>query len=495
MNIFIIDRDENEARGLQWYLKSYLLNRVEVIILESFLQLDQMKGEVIPDIVIVEMELIQQSHDLSLLRYLREEGADLYAITAEPLFKHALKAIQLQVTHFFVKPVDLEHLKDLINHRRREFVSNELSVSKNDNSDHFYLQLFCSNDHLYPKKNQLFFLIEPDNREDIIPLYKWLSKISSFDNLKMYPLSKRIICVSDTVVRAEFESRARTLMREWKFINGTYINIAVYDGTPVILNQLYLDMKKSLNQRFYKGFEHIFYVSKQFVVQHLDPLLTPEDQQLWINSLENHDIKSIKSFLYELSAQGSHYEEDLLRIYLTSVLAQLRRFMKKYHLQQKSELEESYLTLFRIILEHPILYTIIQEIFLFTQTLMKLAKNAKEKENYGVLTADLIKDQYMNTAFSLNSAAVQLGITPNYLSSVFSKYHEIPFKRYLQYYRIEQSKGKLAHTDLPISEVAHANGFEDPNYFSKTFKEYTGLPPNRYRKRHRKKGRERENYN
>ncbi|MCX2839931.1 helix-turn-helix transcriptional regulator, partial [Salinimicrobium sp. MT39] len=264
-----------------------------------------------------------------------------------------------------------------------------------------------------------------------------------------------------------------------------YINIAVYDGVPVTLNQLYSEMKKSLNQRFYKGFEHIFYVSKHLVVKHLDPLLTPEDQQLWITSLENHDISSIKNFLYTLSAQGSYYEEDLIRIYLTSVLAQIRRFMKKYDFQQKPDLEEKYLKLFRIILEHPILYTIIQEMILFTQSLMKLAKNEKEKANYGKLTADLINDQYTNTAFSLSSAADTLGITPNYLSAVFSKYHEIPFKRYLQQYRLEQSKNTLIHTELTISEVAHANGFEDPNYYSKTFKEYAGLPPNRYRKRQR----------
>ncbi|MFC5732060.1 AraC family transcriptional regulator [Cytobacillus gottheilii] len=485
MNIFIIDRDENEARGLQWYLQSYLLNRVEVIILESMVQLNKKKEEMIPDIIIVEMELIQQPNDFSLLGYLREKGTDLYALTAEPLFKHALKAIQLQVTHLFVKPVDLELLKEIINTSRTVRVSDELVISESENSDHFYMQLFSSSKNLFPKENQLFFLIEPDNRKDIISLYKWLNDISSFMNLKIYPLTKRIICVSDFVEITEFEHRARTIMREWNSINDTYINIAVYDGVPVTLNQLYSEMKKSLNQRFYKGFEHIFYVSKHLVVKHLDPLLTPEDQQLWITSLENHDISSIKNFLYTLSAQGSYYEEDLIRIYLTSVLAQIRRFMKKYDFQQKPDLEEKYLKLFRIILEHPILYTIIQEMILFTQSLMKLAKNEKEKANYGKLTADLINDQYTNTAFSLSSAADTLGITPNYLSAVFSKYHEIPFKRYLQQYRLEQSKNTLIHTELTISEVAHANGFEDPNYYSKTFKEYAGLPPNRYRKRQR----------
>ena len=32
-------------------------------------------------------------------------------MTTEPLFKNALKAIDLQVAHLFVKPIDLELLK------------------------------------------------------------------------------------------------------------------------------------------------------------------------------------------------------------------------------------------------------------------------------------------------------------------------------------------------------------------------------------------------
>ncbi|MFJ8236361.1 helix-turn-helix domain-containing protein [Ureibacillus sp. NPDC094379] len=490
MKIFIIDRDYSEAKGFEWYLKSYLLNKVDIHILKSIDQLYLLYQQIRPDIIIVEIELVKQPNDIAFFKLARKDGTEIFAITSEPLFQHALKAIQMQVTHFFVKPVDLNHLKYLINTSSKRD-ANEVSIPGNEEfpSD-FYLQLFLNSESIFPENDQLFFLIEPEQPEDLITLYNWLKETPVFDRIKIYPLSERIICISEYVEKSQFERKARTLIREWNMLSGSFINIAIYDGPPVQLNATYLETKKALNQRFYKGFEQIFYISRKLTSQPLDPLLTPEEQQLWIQSLENGDIQTIKEFLYRLSVEGTYYEQDSIRIHLTSVLAQIRRFMLKYNLHQKALIEENYRQLFHIILEYPILYTIIQEIILFTQTLMKLAADAKIelKANYAELAADLIEQQYKNMKLSLIEVANQLGISSNYLSSIFSRHHGVPFKRYLQQYRIQQAQKTLVETDYTISEVAQISGFEDPNYFTKLFKAYTGQSPHRYRKMQRNKG-------
>ncbi len=484
MKICIIDRDYIEAKGLKWYLETYLLNELEVYIFKSIDQLFQQYQQIHPDILIVEIELIKNPNDISFFKLARKDGTEIFATTSEPLFQHALKAIQMQVTHFFIKPVDLNHLKYLINSSTKKSKADVNSIVNYEIPNDFYLQLFLNSESGFPKDHQLFFLIEPEFSKDIIDLYSWLKETPIFENIEIYPLSKRIICISEFVEKTLFEKKARTLIREWNVMSGSYINIAIYDKAPVPLNEIYLETKNALKQRFYKGFEHIFYVSKQLTPLPLDPLLTPEEQQLWIQGLENLDIQTIKEFLYRLSVDGTYYEQDSIRIHLTSVLAQIRRFMLKYNLHQKAVLEENYRQLFNIILEHPILYTIIQEIILFTQTLMKLASDAKIelKVNYAELAADLIEQQYKNTKLSLIEIANQLGITSNYLSSIFSKHHGVAFKRYLQQIRIQHAQKTLLETDFPISEVAQLNGFEDPNYFAKLFKTYTGQSPNRYRK-------------
>lgn len=487
MKIFIIDRDATEAQGLKWYLESYLLNEIEVHILNSIDQLYQQYQQIHPDILIIEIELVKHPNDVAFFKLARNNGTEIFSITSEPLFQHALKAIQMQVTHFFVRPVDLNQLKYLINTSTKRNTTGVNSIVNYEFPNNFYLQLFLNSESVFPKDNRLFFIIEPEHSKDLIALYSWLKETPIFDHIEIYPLSKRIICISEFVEKSYFEKKARTLIREWNIMSDSYINIAIYDGASVQLNEIYLETKNALNQRFYKGFEQIFYVSKQLTPLPLDPLLTPEEQQLWIQGLENLDIQTIKEFLYRLSIDGTYYEQDSIRIHLTSVLAQIRRFMLKYNLHQKAVLEDNYRQLFNIILEHPILYTIIQEIILFTQTLMKLAADAKVelKANYAELATDLIEQQYKNTNLSLIEIANQLGITPNYLSSVFSKHHGVAFKRYLQQIRIHHAQKTLLETDFPISEIAQLNGFEDPNYFAKLFKAYTGHSPYRYRRMQR----------
>ncbi|MBM7609129.1 YesN/AraC family two-component response regulator [Lysinibacillus composti] len=487
MNIFIIDRDHSEAKGFEWYLKSYLLNKVDLYIFHSIDQLYQAYQQIKPDIIIVEIDLVKHQHDVAFFNSARRNGTEIFAITSEPLYQHALKAIEMQVTHFFVKPVDLNQLKYLINtSSKRGNMEVDFPVNREFPSD-FYLRLFLNSESTFPDNQQLFFLIEPEQLKDLITLYNWLKETPVFEGLEIYPLSERIICISEYVEKSQFEKKARTLIREWNMMSGSFINVAIYDGPPIPLSATYVETKYALNQRFYKGFENIFYTSKKLTPQPLDPLLTPEEQQLWIQSLENHHIQNIKEFLYRLSVEGTYYEQDSIRIHLTSVLAQIRRFMLKYNLHQKALIEENYRQLFHIILEYPILYTIIQEIILFTQALMKLASDTKVelKANYAELAADLIEQQYKNMKLSLIEVAYQLGITSNYLSTIFSKHHGVPFKRYLQQFRIQQAQKTLVETDFTISEVAQISGFEDPNYFAKTFKAYTGQSPYRYRKMRR----------
>ena len=53
---------------------------------------------------------------------------------------------------------------------------------------------------------------------------------------------------------------------------------------------------------------------------------------------------------------------------------------------------------------------------------------------------------------------------------------------YLEEWRIERAAHALAHTDLPIHEIARAVGYEDPYHFSRVFRCLTSLSPLHYRK-------------
>ena len=157
--------------------------------------------------------------------------------------------------------------------------------------------------------------------------------------------------------------------------------------------------------------------------------------------------------------------------------------MMKYNLQQQAKMEAQYRELFHLILEHPILYAIVQEFILFTQKLMQAVKTTQQAlpVNYMELAISIIEQNYTDTTLSLQTVAKKLNISANYLSNVFSKNQGIPFKRFLQQYRVQQAEKLLLESNMSIATIAEAVGFIDGSYFTKVFREHYHLTPYRYR--------------
>lgn len=93
----------------------------------------------------------------------------------------------------------------------------------------------------------------------------------------------------------------------------------------------------------------------------------------------------------------------------------------------------------------------------------------------------ITRQRYSDPGFTLVSLSEEIGISPNYLSSVFKMETGLRFKKYLNSYRIDQAKELLTDSRYKIYEVASLVGIEDSRYFSQIFRTYTGLKPSEYR--------------
>jgi len=82
---------------------------------------------------------------------------------------------------------------------------------------------------------------------------------------------------------------------------------------------------------------------------------------------------------------------------------------------------------------------------------------------------------------SLKEIANVSGLSAPYFSTVFKEEMGENLSNYLNRLRVEKATTMLITTDLPISEVAIACGFEDQSWFSKIFKNNTGFTPGKYR--------------
>ena len=92
-----------------------------------------------------------------------------------------------------------------------------------------------------------------------------------------------------------------------------------------------------------------------------------------------------------------------------------------------------------------------------------------------------IDRNFSDEEISLNKVANHVGVSPNHLSSTFSKELGSTFIEYLTRCRIDRAKELLGTTDLRSSEVAYEVGYKDPHYFSAAFKKACGMTPKEYR--------------
>lgn len=124
---------------------------------------------------------------------------------------------------------------------------------------------------------------------------------------------------------------------------------------------------------------------------------------------------------------------------------------------------------------------VIQWLQSFCDKLCELFQNRrKDYKNHIVTNVRKYINEHVNERLSLNEVAAVFGISPNYLSQLFSKYNDTGFSEYINICKVTESKRLLEEENMKVYEAAEALGFESAFYFSKVFKRVEGVSPTEY---------------
>lgn len=96
---------------------------------------------------------------------------------------------------------------------------------------------------------------------------------------------------------------------------------------------------------------------------------------------------------------------------------------------------------------------------------------------------DQIRKTYMSDEISLNTIAAEVGMSPSYFSSIFSKEMGKTFVEYLTEIRMDRAKELLMCSSMKTSEIGYEVGYKDPHYFSYIFKKTQNCTPKEFRAR------------
>ncbi|NSC56351.1 response regulator [Dorea longicatena] len=97
------------------------------------------------------------------------------------------------------------------------------------------------------------------------------------------------------------------------------------------------------------------------------------------------------------------------------------------------------------------------------------------------IAKDQIRKTYMSDEISLNTIAAEVGMSPSYFSSIFSKEMGKTFVEYLTEIRMDRAKELLMCSSMKISEIGYEVGYKDPHYFSYIFKKTQNCTPKEFR--------------
>lgn len=90
-------------------------------------------------------------------------------------------------------------------------------------------------------------------------------------------------------------------------------------------------------------------------------------------------------------------------------------------------------------------------------------------------------EAHASEELSLGKVARAANTSPNYFSEKFKEATGTNFVKYVARTRFEKARALLRETDLRVSEIAFATGFQSLSQFNRTFKKLSGKNPTAYR--------------
>ena len=96
-------------------------------------------------------------------------------------------------------------------------------------------------------------------------------------------------------------------------------------------------------------------------------------------------------------------------------------------------------------------------------------------------------EKHFREETSIDAYARLLGITANHLNDVVHEQTGHSAGELIRRRRLLDAKRMLSHSQLSVSEIGYALGFEDPSYFSRFFRRYEGESPTDFLERFREK--------
>jgi two-component system, response regulator YesN len=327
--------------------------------------------------------------------------------------------------------------------------------------------------NLYIEKNTLLCLIQP--KDEFITVNgcetAWRKlEIIIRDNIESIQKScKEILGLAATFLMDTRVTTWDSIAERIKFTRNILSNSICF-GTEMILNDKTYGDGKDIYNSLQSNQNKLKYNSPQLeiITGYLERGQAKEYQELF-NSLTE-----------ELKNNGNKNSNHAREMYLSFTLM-LLSYINKCGIGEKLAVQ---IPLYKLTRADE--YNSWDEAVEYLSELSKLIFQIKKSDNQDK-SENIMEDvkRYINDNLSkdlsLNKLAEVVHFNPSYLSRLFKQYTGHKLSEYISEAKIKKAKELLENTNLKISQIAEAIGFDSPRYFAHFFKNAAKMNPLDYR--------------
>ncbi len=482
----MMTKDPLEIQGIRWVIESHFTG-VKLTVQNSVNEMAEGLQQESANFVILDMDGWGKDFE-KLCSILQQKRIRWLGISSERIFQTAYRALTFRAEDVLFRPFSPDELIKRIQ-QLRFHLRNELALpSANSTNSIDTYTIDYPNFFLTEQKSSvpiaMVALLTP-NEEALKFLYDALQRYPFPSNYKLFPLSDFILCVQESDRIETIREVYNSFFVKWKERMdeplAIVLNMMTHGGS---IKETYQQTKQLTKRIFFEGYDIILANHDQSPTREMDPFLTPLEQREWIEMLEKQDMKAIKQWVEHefLTYERPYPDPEMIRIRITSVLAQIRRHMKSYSLQGSS-LEAAYHEVFHFIIHKPVIHQIVQELLKFTASLLQQVQKQLQEgtQSFVEKVRELIESNYWDAGWNLAECADTLRMNKSTLSRRFSVESSQSFRVLLHEVRIREAKHLLQETDQPLEEVARLTGYSHQTYFNAKFKKLVGCTPSAFR--------------
>lgn len=529
IKVMIADDEQIVVDGLKFML-SQLYSDVEVVAEansgRAIIEASMMQ---MPDIVLMDIKMpgINGIEAIETIKK-RHQDTKFIIISAYEQFDYAKQAVELGVSHYILKPVVENKLKDVMDKVLMEIKEERKSIRQEMENrekleriipvlEHGFIYALLMNADYRSElhKYQELFEIKRDNAYVMILEFGDNGEAETLENkigsgLKgqsLYPkVNSAIKYKCKAIVGPMIINRITVVIYEEKSLSEYDQRLRALSVAENIKKAIEQIMETNVHagigscypsDKIRHSLEEASFalnrITDEEVLHFNDSNLTEleesdytyldikEDEARILSFVESGHMeqleKELKSFFNKVEKAFGHSIQDIKHV-VTELMVLVLSTAFRHQLKENKLGYGTYINEIRNIEQIiPLEQWCIKRI----KTIADAIKNHRhENVSAVVMDAKLYMDKHFNEDLSLNDVSKMVAVSPQYFSKIFKEEIGLSFVEYLRKKRMDIAKEMLAQKQYSIKEICYHIGYNDPNYFSRLFKKMVGVTPTDY---------------